>query len=340
MIFKSRAPLRLGLAGGGTDVSPYSDIYGGSILNATINLYSYATIAPNNSGKIRIISHDREETVEVNSTETLEFDGNLDLLKGVYNRIVRQFTRKPLSFDLHTFVDAPAGSGLGTSSTLVVSVIGAFAEWLNLPLGEYDIAHMAFEIERIEMKMSGGKQDQYAATFGGFNFMEFSANDKVIVNPLKIRRKHILELENNMLLYYTGTSRLSSKIIDAQIMNVGKQNTTSVDAMHQLKRQSIEMKEALLTGSLDKIGENLHFGWTQKKLMAAEISNPVIDEIYNAAIEAGSTGGKISGAGGGGFMIFYCPNNTKYAVGKAIRNFGGELKPFNFVEEGITTWSI
>lgn len=340
MIFKSRAPLRLGLAGGGTDVSPYSELFGGSILNATINLYAYATITPTEDNKIRFISHDREEKVEIDSTDELGFDGNLDLLKGVYNRIVREFTKKPLSFELHTFVDAPAGSGLGTSSTLVVAIIGAFTEWLNLPLGEYDIAHMAFEIERLEMKMSGGKQDQYAATFGGFNFMEFSANDKVIVNPLKIRRKYILELENNMVLYYTGTSRLSSKIIDSQINNVGKKNTTSVEAMHQLKKQSVDMKEALLKGNLDSIGENLHFGWTQKKLMAAEISNPVIDEIYNTAIQAGSTGGKISGAGGGGFMIFYCPNNSKYQVIKAISKFGGEIKPFNFVEEGITTWSI
>jgi D-glycero-alpha-D-manno-heptose-7-phosphate kinase len=216
MIIKSKAPLRIGLAGGGTDVSPYSDIYGGSILNATINKYAYATIEPLDEEVIELHSIDKNETLTYQSALVLEADGNLDLLKGVYNRIVKQFTHKPLSFRLTTYVDAPAGSGLGSSSTLVVAIIGAFAEWLNLPLGEYDIAHLAFEIERIELNMAGGKQDQYAATFGGFNFMEFYKDDKVIVNPLRIKRKYITELQNNLVLFYTGTSRNSSNIIAEQ----------------------------------------------------------------------------------------------------------------------------
>ena len=340
MIIRSRAPLRLGLAGGGTDVSPYSDEYGGNILNATISLYAYATIIPRENGKIKLVSEDRQEEVECESVESLSFDGNLDLLKGVYNRMVRQFTGKPLSFELHTFVDAPAGSGLGTSSTLVVAIIGAFAEWLEIPLGEYDIAKMAYEIERIEMGMSGGKQDQYAATFGGFNFMEFYAQDKVIVNPLRIRKTSILELESNIVLYYTGTSRLSSKIIDSQIKNATSGVKKSVEAMHQLKNQAIRMKEALLLGKLGKIGENLHEGWEFKKQMTEEISSPLIDQIYNAARNAGCTGGKISGAGGGGFMFFYCPENTKQKVINALITFEGQVKQFNFVEEGVTTWKI
>jgi D-glycero-alpha-D-manno-heptose-7-phosphate kinase len=340
MIIRSRAPLRLGLAGGGTDVSPYSDIYGGSILNVTINRYAYATIVPKNDGKISLFSEDRQETQVIISSEELEMTGVLDLLKGVYNRIVKDYAKKPLSFELHTFVDAPAGSGLGSSSTLVVAIIGAFAEWLRLPLGEYDISKLAYDIERIDMKMSGGKQDQYAATFGGFNFMEFYADDKVIVNPLKIRRSNILELENNLVLYYTGTSRLSSKIIDSQIKNVQTTKAKPIDAMHQLKEQSILMKEALLVGDIDKIGENLHFGWTEKKKMSAKISNKTIDEIYDAALASGSTGGKVSGAGGGGFMFFYCPGNTKYEVMRTLKKFGGEIKLFNFVEEGLITWHL
>jgi D-glycero-alpha-D-manno-heptose-7-phosphate kinase len=340
MIIRSRAPLRLGLAGGGTDVSPYSDIYGGSILNATINRYAYATIIPTNDSKISLYSEDRQETEIAVSGDNLPMTGVLDLLKGVYNRIVKDYAKKALSFELHTFVDAPAGSGLGSSSTLVVAIIGAFAEWLRLPLGEYDISKLAYEIERVDMAMSGGKQDQYAATFGGFNFMEFYADNKVIVNPLKIKRSNILELENNLVLYYTGSSRISSKIIDSQIKNVQSTNAKPLDAMHQLKEQSILMKEALLVGDIDKIGENLHFGWTQKKKMSSKISNKVIDEIYEAALIAGSTGGKVSGAGGGGFMFFYCPKNTKYEVMRTLKKFGGEVKLFNFVEEGLTTWQL
>lgn len=339
-IYRSKAPLRLGLAGGGTDVSPYSDLFGGAILNSTINLFAYATIVPKDNGKVLFKSHDRNEEDELEANLVLPYNKNLDLLKGVYNRIVKDFAKKTLSFELHTFVDAPAGSGLGTSSTLVVAVIGAFAEWLKLPLGEYDIAHLAYEIERVDMNMSGGKQDQYAGTFGGFNFMEFHKNDKVIVNPLKVRKRNIFELENNLVLYYTGTSRLSSQIIDNQIKNVNSNAEKSIDAMHNLKEQSIQMKEALLVGNIDKIGEILHFGWEQKKLMAKEISNPLIDEIYDSAIKAGSTGGKISGAGGGGFMFFYCPLNSKYNVIQKLNSYGGKVTNFTFVDEGLVTWTI
>jgi len=156
MIIRSVAPLRLGLAGGGTDVSPYSDIYGGAVLNATISMYAYATIEPRSDGKIEIVSVDRKESILTDTSPYLEIDGKLDLIKGVYNRIVKDFNKgKPLSFTIYTYADAPAGSGLGTSSTLVVAVIGAFAEWLGLPFGEYDIAHLAFEIERIDLKMAG-----------------------------------------------------------------------------------------------------------------------------------------------------------------------------------------
>ncbi len=173
MIHRSKAPLRLGLAGGGTDVAPYSDLYGGAILNATISMYAFATIEPRDDGKIVFRSEDKNQVIEMDASEELPLTGELDLMKGIYNRVVRDFENKPLSFTLTTFVDAPPGSGLGTSSTLVVTILGAFAQWLRLPLGEYDLAHLAYEIERVDLNMAGGKQDQYAATFGGVNFMEF-----------------------------------------------------------------------------------------------------------------------------------------------------------------------
>jgi len=339
MIIRSRAPLRLGLAGGGTDVSPYSDLYGGAILNATINMYAYATIEPREDNKIVLNAIDRNIKIEYSSTTFLEYDGKLDLLKGVYNRIVKDFTHKPLSFTLTTYVDAPPGSGLGSSSTLVVTILGAFVEWLKLPLGEYEIAHLAYEIERIDLKMAGGKQDQYAATFGGFNFMEFY-KDRVIVNPLRVKKEYINELQMNLLLYYTGTSRLSSKIIETQMRNVEEKKEKPITAMHKLKEQAILMKEALLKGELNKIGEILHMGWKYKKQMAEGITNPVIDEIYETALKAGATGGKISGAGGGGFMMLFCPDNKRYKVIEALSKFGGEFKRYEFTEYGLETWSI
>lgn len=339
-IIRSKAPLRLGLAGGGTDVAPFSDLYGGAILNATISMYAMATIQPRNDGKIILNILDKKEILEFGETEKLPLDGTLDLIKGIYNRVVMDFTGKPLSFELSTYVDAPPGSGLGSSSTLVVAILGAFSEWLNIPLGEYDLAHLAYEIERVDLNMSGGKQDQYAATFGGVNFMEFFKEDKVIVNPLRIREKYLDELEHNLVLYHTETSRLSSSIIEEQRKNVLAGDERSLEAMHKLKEQSVMMKEAMLKGDIDRIGEILDFGWQYKKKMAVGISNPLLDEIYSTAIKNGALGGKVSGAGGGGFMFFYCPGNTRSHVIEALLEFGGNTKRYEFTDQGLRSWTI
>jgi len=340
MIYRSKAPLRIGLAGGGTDVSPYSDLYGGAILNATVSLYAYANIEINDSEEIHFESIDYLTKQIIKKGSPVEFNGVLDLHKGVYERIRKQYPGIPSGFKLSTFVDAPAGSGLGTSSTLVVAIVGAFAEMLKLPLGEYDIAHLAYEIERKDLKMAGGKQDQYAATFGGVNYMEFFGDEKVIVNPLRVKQQYLFELENNLVLYYTSTSRESAKIIEKQSQNVLDKKGSSIEAMHQLKQQSMRMKEALLKGRLNEIGEILDFGFQQKRKMAEGISNDLVEEIYSAAKLAGATGGKISGAGGGGFMIFYCPANTKFSVIAKLNALGGHCKSYQFVDHGLTTWTI
>jgi D-glycero-alpha-D-manno-heptose-7-phosphate kinase len=340
MIIRSMAPLRIGLAGGGTDVSPYSDLYGGAILSATINMFAYATIVPKSDGKVTFNAVDKNEIEIVPATESIELNGKLDLLKGIYNRIVRQFTKKPLSFELTTYVDAPPGSGLGSSSTLVTAVIGAFVEWLSLPLGEYDIARLAYDIERIDLKYAGGKQDQYAATFGGFNFMEFYADDKVIVNPLRIKEQTLKELAYNLVLYYTGTSRISSEIIAKQQQSIRDNSTKSIEAMHKTKEMALLMKEALLKNELNNIGTIMNTGWEFKKQMAAGISNQSIDELYLAATQAGATGGKISGAGGGGFMFFYCPGNSRYNVIQTLQKFGGEIHSFQFAKSGLSSWTV
>ncbi|MBC7536187.1 MAG: dehydrogenase [Ferruginibacter sp.] len=339
MIYRSKAPLRIGLAGGGTDVSPYADLHGGAILNATISLSAYASIEPLNSMEIIVEALDRKELQRFGWAPELPINGELDLLKGVYNRIQKDFNLPLTGFRLSTFVDAPAGSGLGTSSTLVVAILGAFVEMLKLPLGDYDIAHLAYEIERYDLKLAGGRQDQYAATFGGVNFMEFYEHDKVIVNPLRIPPRYMHELENNLVLYFTATSRESATIITEQVKNVNSKNEKSIEAMHHLKDQAKMMKEALLKGRLNEFGEILDFGFQQKRLMAANISNSRIEEIYEAAKNAGATGGKISGAGGGGFMIFYCPGNTNYAVKDALLKFGGEVKKYSFIKYGLTSWN-
>jgi D-glycero-alpha-D-manno-heptose-7-phosphate kinase len=340
MIYRSKAPLRIGLAGGGTDVSPYSDLFGGAILNATISLSAYATIEPVSENKIILQALDRKEEQEFEWATQLPIDGKLNLLKGVYNRIQKDHGIPAAGFRLSTFVDAPAGSGLGTSSTLVVAILGAFIKMLKLPLSDYEAAQYAYAIERTDLQLAGGKQDQYAATFGGVNFMEFYDAGNVIVNPLRIHAEYLHELENNLVLYFTDTSRESATIITEQVKNVNTKNEKSIEAMHQLKEQAKMMKEALLKGHLDKMGEILDYGFKQKRLMANNISNKSIEAIYDAAKKAGATGGKISGAGGGGFMIFYCPCNTRHAVIETLKTFGGEVKKYSFVDYGLTTWSV
>ncbi len=342
MLYRSKAPFRLGIAGGGTDVSPYSDLYGGAVLNVTIDRFAHATIRPTDDGKITFIHINDKITRTFDSVAEIAPAEGLELQCGIYNSIVRKFCDgKPLSFELTTQMDVPSGSGLGTSSTLVVAIIGAFTEWLNLPLGKYDIAQYAFEIERIDLGMAGGKQDQYAATFGGVNFIEFREGDRVIVNPLSIKDSTLYEWAMNTVLIFTNQRRKSAKIIEQQVSNVKQKKSGSVEAMHQVKAEAFRVKKALLQDDLATLGDALNTSWINKKKMAEGISNEFIDNIYETAMAAGATGGKISGAGGGGFMFFYCPGNTRYAVEEALSKLEiGEIYDFEFSKEGLTTWTV
>ncbi|MEC0227945.1 GHMP family kinase ATP-binding protein [Paenibacillus alba] len=339
MIIRSKAPLRLGLAGGGTDVSPYCDEFGGYVLNATLDMYAYCTIETTNDDKISFHAADRDEFFESESCQELTLDGVLDLHKGIYNRIIKQFNQStPLSFKMTTFSDAPAGSGLGSSSTMVVAILQAFVEWMNLPLGEYDIAHLAYEIERIDVGLSGGRQDQYAATFGGFNFIEFYADDRVIVNPLRIKSWVINELESSTVLYYTGASRESANIINEQVRNAENKNEKSLQAMHELKADALIMKEAILKGDLRKFAEYLGKSWDAKKRMASSISNSSIDRIYDLAMDCGAYAGKVSGAGGGGFMMFMVDPVHRLQLISELRKQNGQVINFHFTQNGMESW--
>jgi D-glycero-alpha-D-manno-heptose-7-phosphate kinase len=341
MKIRARAPLRLGLAGGGTDVAPYSDEYGGMVLNATISLYANCMIEPRADGRVRLEALDMEHAIEFEATPRLPIDHDLALMAQVYNRVVADYCAGvPFGITIRTYADVPPGSGLGSSSTMVVAIITALAEYKRLALGEYEIAHLAYEIERIDLRLSGGKQDQYAATFGGFNLMEFYGGDRVIINPLRLRSAAISELEASLILYYSGRSRSSAAIIDEQVANVRKGNKTSLDAMHALKDQARAMKEALLLGDFDRFGTVLREGWGAKRQMATNITNNSIDAVFEAAMTAGAHGGKISGAGGGGFMMISVPPERKPSVLKAIEPFDGKVFNCHFTQDGARAWMI
>jgi D-glycero-alpha-D-manno-heptose-7-phosphate kinase len=343
MLIRSRAPLRLGLAGGGTDVSPYCDQFGGAILNASIDYYAYTTLEPLNNGHVEFLSADLGREVHYQNAPVLQADGCLDLFKAVYNYVVREFNDgRPLTLRMSTRVDVPAGSGLGSSSTLVVAMLTAYAEWLKIPLGEYELARIAYVIEREEAGLQGGKQDQYAAAFGGFNFMEFGEQGRVLVNPLRIKDWVISELEASLLLYYTGRSRASAAIIDEQARNVIEHNEQALNAMHRIKEEAVRMKECLLRGDFQNLHQVLHRSWEAKKATASRITNNHIESVYTCAVEAGAHSAKISGAGGGGFMMLLTEPSAKDKVADALRALGNSGIVYNchFTTVGAQAWRV
>ena len=335
---RSRAPLRLGLGGGGTDVSPYSDEYGGAVLNATITMYSYCTIFFNKKGEIHFEAQDMDIKF-LSKPKILELSGELILHKAVYNKVMTKFNNSNLlPVTVLTHCDAPVGSGLGSSSTIVVAILKAYQELLNLPLGEYDLAKLAFEIERNDCNFSGGKQDQYCAAFGGLNFMEFYGSDRVIVNPLRLKSTILAELEASTILFFTGVSRNSSKIIDDQVNAL--ENTKRLDGLHKVKESAFLMKESLLKGDMSKYFSLQKDSWIAKKNTSKLISNNYIEKISKKVLSEGADAIKISGAGGGGFMMIYCSPELKKSITKHLEKFDGTLYNLNFSKEGATSWTV
>ena len=338
---RARAPLRLGLAGGGTDVSPFCDVHGGYVLNATIDRYAYATIKTLDEPLVRFVATDQQAHCEYPLAASYPVDGQLKLLIAVYNAIIMEFNgARPIALELCTHCDAPIGSGLGSSSTLVVAMLRAFTELLNLPLDDYALSQLAFRIEREDCGLQGGRQDQYAATFGGFNFMEFYANNRAVINPLRIKNWVISELEASLILFYTGVSRESAKIIADQSSAVTANSNCAMDAMQGLKAEAARMKECLLRGDFNGIIKSMQMGWENKKRSAKTVSNPMIDEIYESTRRAGACAGKISGAGGGGFMMFFTPPERRMDVVRELNRFDGSVSNCHFTKNGAQGWKL
>jgi D-glycero-alpha-D-manno-heptose-7-phosphate kinase len=351
-IIRARAPLRLGFAGGGTDLSPYCDQFGGAILNATIDQYAYAVLEPLTGGSVVFETTDTKASVTLPADlESLDMVDPLMLHRAVYKRVCSDFRGGiPFPCRLTTYCEAPPGSGLGSSSTLVVAMLKAFTEALQLPLGDYDLAHLAFVIERIDVKLQGGRQDQYAATFGGFNFMEFYADDRVIVNPLRVKNWILSELESSLVLYFSGQSRASADIIAEQTRNIvraseaaaPKQGSVAdpVEAMHQLRADAYAMKESLLRGELKQFAALLNKSWAAKKSTASSISNARIDRLMDQAFEAGAIAGKVSGAGGGGFITFIVDPVHRLNVIRRLEQEDGQVMPCSFTKRGTEGWRV
>lgn len=331
---RAKAPLRISFAGGGTDVPPYPERQGGCVLNATIDNYAWGSLRPLEDGRIRIESVDLGILLECPAGKGLELDGQLDLVKATIKRLQAQDSK---GFEVFLHTDAPPGSGLGSSSALIVGLVGLVKEFKNLPLTEYEIAHLAYIIEREDLQIQGGHQDQYAASFGGFNFIEFYG-DRVIVNPLRIHQDTINELEHNLLLCYTGTTRRSDRIIEDQTTRFEEKQAATVRALGEQKQLAMDMKNALLSRRLDDFGDLLHSAWESKKSLSPKISNDTINEMYEVARQCGALGGKITGAGGGGYMLMYCQFEKKHKVAEAMKKLGAVATEFAFESRGLQTW--
>jgi D-glycero-alpha-D-manno-heptose-7-phosphate kinase len=332
-LYRAKAPLRVSFAGGGTDVAPFPAEEGGLVLSATINRYAYAALAPRDDGQICIESVDFGLSVNYGVEEDLVFDGRLDLVTAAIRKLGRG------GFDLFLHSNAPPGSGLGSSSSVVVTLIGVLTEFHRLALTDYEIAQLAFTLEREDLGIKGGLQDQYAATFGGFNFLEMDG-ERVIVNPLRMASDVIHELEHNMLLCYTGTTRASDRIIDDQTGRLREGEEGALEGLRMQKQLAVEMKNALLRRRLNDFGELLGTAWEYKKKMSPKITTAFIDEAYEEARRNGALGGKVTGAGGGGYMLFYCPFHRKHKVAEALIAMGASVAEFEFTHEGLCTWSV
>jgi len=332
-IFRARAPLRVSFCGGGTDVSPYPEERGGVVLSTTVDKYAYATLKPRRDDRLRVRSLDYDIVANYHRSR-LEYDGELDLVKAV----ARNF-EMPGGADLFIHSDAPPGTGLGSSSTMCVALVGVFMEWLNRPLTSYEIAELTYKIEREELSIAGGRQDQYAATFGGFNYIEF-LGQVTVVNPLRIRPEWRNELEYNLLLCYTGQTRLSANIVASQTRAFVDRKKSVVKALDRMKTLTQEMKAALLLGRLPRFGKLLHTAWLEKKHLDAKITSSRIDKLYALARRHGALGGKILGAGGGGYLLLFVPFQRRQNVARVLTEADAEVVPFSFNEGGLATWSV
>ncbi len=335
-LFRAKTPLRISFAGGGTDVPPFPEREGGLVLSATINRFAHGTLRPRMDGRIRVESLDLGTALEYGAEELVDYDGKLDLVKAAVRRVAQ--LEEPRGIDIFLHTAAPPGSGLGASSALMVSLIGLLRDFHKLSLTDYEIAHLAWEVERQDLGLKGGLQDQYAAVFGGFNFIEFHS-DRVIVNPLRIRATTMLELESNLLLCFTGATRAGDHIIEDQTQRYNSADENALGGLRMQKELATQMKDALLRGRLTEFGELMGTAWEYKKQMSPRISTPLIDEAYAEATGHGAIGGKVTGAGGGGFMMFYCPAGSRHRVAERLTQMGLDEAEFAFEPEGMRTWT-
>lgn len=339
---RAKAPLRLGLGGGGTDLPAYSHDHGGAVLNATIDRYAYAHMTVDTGDQIVFKADDLQSEERLPRSLDFNIREGLVLHRAVYRHMMTAYNGgHALPMTITTTIDVPAGSGLGASSALTVALIEAFTHAMQLPLGPYEIARLAFDIERRQLGMAGGMQDQYAAAFGGFNFMEFlPGNAGVIVNPLRLRRSVLNEFESALVICFSGQSRQSANIIEQQVGGISRMDEDTMQAMHRIKDHATEMKARIIAGDIMGLADILRQSWLAKKQTAKQISTGTVDTLLDTAMDVGAWAGKVSGAGGGGFIMLLTDPERRLDLIRTLNAAGGEASAVKLTFEGAEAWTV
>jgi D-glycero-alpha-D-manno-heptose-7-phosphate kinase len=325
----ARAPLRISFAGGGTDVPPYPATHGGAVLSATIARFARAEVHARSDRDYHVESLDLMARAAF-ARDELVFDGHLDLVKAVLRDLA---PRRGLDLTLAT--DAPPGSGLGSSSALVVAMLAAVGVACGARFTPLELARRAYQVERVDLKIEGGMQDQYAAAQGGLNLMEFHGEDDVTISPLRVAPEVVEQLEHSLLLAWSGRSRTDDGILRRQVDGVLGGSATSLDSLAAMKALATGMRDALLRGDLAAFADGLHAGWELKRRLATGIATPRLDELYAVGRGAGASGGKVLGAGGGGYLLFSTPPERRARVADALEAAGAPCTLVEFDLRGV-----
>jgi D-glycero-alpha-D-manno-heptose-7-phosphate kinase len=328
-IYKAKAPMRLGFFGGGTDVSPYPELYGGKVLNCTIDKYVRCMLRPTGRPGVTIRSLDLATITQ--SVTGREWTGNLPLPEAVMNA-----HPEIDGVEIVMFSDVPPGSGLGSSSALVVALLKVLDTAFNLGFGLHELARLAYRIEREDLGISGGWQDQYAAAFGGMNVYHFGQGD-AIVEPVVADEAALLELESTLIIGFIGDRQmLTRNVVNDQVRRLQEGDTLRYH--HETKAVVDEAVKLLRAHRIPDFGRLLHEAWEVKKAFSPHIATPAVDHVYAVAREHGAWGGKLSGAGGGGFMCFCCPFERRLELERALTEAGVRVRPFSFTRTGVHAW--
>lgn len=334
MLIRGKAPLRISFCGGGSDVSPYCDEYGGSVLSVTIGMYAMGSLEVRSDDQVRIFSVDYDELVRYDLSSEITPGDKLSFVRAVIKRL-----NPPHGINLYIHSDAPPGTGLGSSGSISALIVGLVNHAFNFMMPKYEMAQLAYEVEHDDLGRAVGRQDHYAAVFGGMNFIEFRKHDTLVV-PLRVEEWIMEELGYHLQMFYTKKERDSSDIVASQVEFYKEKRASTLDALAEMKAMTVEMQACLLRGQLRRFGELLHQAWLNKQKMNPATCNPYLSELYEAARGAGALGGKVLGAGGGGFFLFFTPFTKKAAVTAALSKLGAQPTPVVFDRNGLSTWQV